>query len=195
MDRLLWWFRVIFSNWSDLVSFWKSPTELQRWRSTKEAVPSSSSIGVVHWFVNFRATKEAKKTKINRDWHRSRMWWQILMEMEICNRTVICNVWCLSVGCYNEEGQKLCGSSREKKKKMGDLERQREEEEKRRMEKTREKKKKWWTSKKRELIKGKFNGCPKGIGLGNNEMIDVWQLGRQEIRRLECLGCKNRRIY
>ena len=29
----------------------------------------------------------------------------------------------------------------------------------------------------------------------NNEMIDVWQSGRLEIRRLECLGCKSRRIY
>ena len=37
------------------------------------------------------------------------------MEMEICNRKVICNVWCLSVSGYNEEGQKLCGSSRNKK--------------------------------------------------------------------------------
>ena len=85
------------------------------------------------------------------------------MEMEICNRTVTCNVLHLSVSGYNEEGQKLCKSSREKKKrgrreerveKIG-LHRQREEEEKRRMEKTKgEGKKKDGTSKKRELIKG-----------------------------------------
>ena len=30
-------------------------------------------------------------------------------------RTVTCNVWRLSVSGYNEEGQKLCGSSRNKK--------------------------------------------------------------------------------
>ena len=98
------------------------------------------------------------------------------MEMEICNRTVTCNVWRLSASGYNEEGQKLCGSSREKKEdaerreerveKIG-LHRQREEEEKRRMEKTREKEKKDKTSKKRELIKGKFTGCAKNISLGN----------------------------
>ena len=85
------------------------------------------------------------------------------MEMEIGNRTVTCNVWRLSVSGYNEEGQKLCRSSREKKKrgrregrleKIG-LHRQRVEEEKRRTEKTKgEGKNKDGKSKKRELIKG-----------------------------------------
>uniref|UniRef100_A0A7N2LSY2 KxDL domain-containing protein n=1 Tax=Quercus lobata TaxID=97700 RepID=A0A7N2LSY2_QUELO len=39
-------------------------------------------------FQKLRATKDAKKTKIGRDWQRSRMGWQILMEMEICNRSM-----------------------------------------------------------------------------------------------------------
>ena len=45
------------------------------------------------------------------------------MEMEICNRKVICNVWCLSVSGYNEERQKLCGSSRNKKRGRTNVER------------------------------------------------------------------------
>ena len=58
--KLLKIFYIYRSNWL-FISFPKSPTELQCWMSTNQAVPSSSTISAVHRFVNFKSNQKGQE--------------------------------------------------------------------------------------------------------------------------------------